>query len=136
MDIIKNGFGIIKIIIGIASLLIGAFVLIMMLKENANNLILLIGNILGFLCMEFYGFYLLYNGWTQIKKRSLHKAIFIIGLVMNIIIVLTTASLFLAERFTSPVYTRILIISVVLFIGITDIIRMKRQRTTSYNNAL
>ena len=134
MDIIKNGFGIIKIIIGIAFLLIGAFVLIMMLKENANNLMLLIGNILGFLCMELYGFYLLYNGWTQIKKRSLNKAIFIIGLVMNIIIVLTTASLFLAERFTSPVYTRILIISVVLFIGITDIVRMKRQTTTAYNN--
>ena len=75
MNAIKKGFGIIKIIIGITFQLIGVFALIMMFKENANNLMLLIGNILGFICIELYGFYLLYNGWTQIKSKSLMRRI-------------------------------------------------------------
>ncbi|WP_321344490.1 hypothetical protein [uncultured Draconibacterium sp.] len=121
-------FGIFKIIVGITFLIVGVITLYMTIGQNVDNTMLLIGYIAGFVCIEVYGLYLLHSGWTQIKKTEFKKWILVTGLILDLIIVITVLSLFLAERFTSETYVRVLIIMIVVLVAINDFIRIKEQK--------
>ncbi|WP_186755668.1 hypothetical protein [Echinicola salinicaeni] len=125
--------GIFKLISGITFLIIGVISLNMTIGQNAENTQLLIGFIAGFACIEIYGLCLLHSGWTQIKRTEFKKWILILGLVLDFIIVITVLSLFLAERFTSETYIRVVIILIVTLVAINDLIRLKNKKA-AHNN--
>ena len=119
-------FAILKLIVGLISIIVGIIVTIVILQESFKN-IYDIGNYIGILSIEIYGFYLFYSGWTELKQISIKRMLIVIGLVFSFINLLFMISLFFSNSFKSAIETRIIVIAIILVIGIYDFVKLKKN---------
>jgi len=81
--------GTLMMIIGTIGIISGIQFPLGIFINKLDNIMILLYSI-GFILIEFYGFYLIYSGWTRIKKQIIKKWIFIVGLLFGLIIIMST----------------------------------------------
>ena len=123
-------YGILKLLIGIIFLILGIYLLMEKLNQNPNIEHSIMGYAIACIFFEFYGIYLLYSGLTQVIKLKLKKVFLILGLILNLIIVLITLSLFIRGKTDTPV-TQIIFGLGAILIAIDDTLRIKRQNRSA-----
>jgi hypothetical protein len=121
-------FGLIKLLLAFVMAIFGVVAFIVIIKRD-QNIYILLGGVLAFICVLLYILYLFYSGWTEFKALKIKKTFIIwAGIVMSGIIILAVASLFLEDRFTSSYFNRIAMILLAFIFSIRDYKRLKEQK--------
>ena len=88
MNIIKDFFGLLKMVTSVCAVIMNIFVTIpLVLQDLADNEFgQLIGVLLGATLLTLYSAYLFYSGWTEFKSINILRPIFIwLGVVVGLV---------------------------------------------------